>query len=350
MNSGIAIYGMGRMGYKISEYIKVLSPKNPLYGFDINKENLKRNNEFLDYAVHTSIDTYDHDFEKDPIGLMISALPFHMNLPLAKACINRGINYVDLGGNVHISKEINEYSINKKKCSVFTDLGLAPGWVNIMAEEAYRELGSETKYINMYCGGIPARTRYEDPFNYFPTWSEDGLYNEYVDEVESLHLGQLSKYSGLSALHSVKIVGSEYEAARTSGGISHTLELMYNRGVKNCEYYTLRYPGHFLLAKYFIFDKGYTANQFANLLREKTEDEDDMVIIHIDAAKGNLSYDKTHVIYASEDASAMQKATAAGLVAAIISVNGINGKYSLNYSNVNIDLFNENIEKLEVLW
>ena len=189
-----AIYGIGRMGQVIGYAMDQL-------GFDI-------------YAVDTQMQSIDNlhdllgketDFSLDPSfdllndtkpDVVISSLPYHQTEKLAYHCIDSGIRYCDLGGRVDVSNSINEYAAERATKPVFTDLGLAPGWVNILAEQGYKRVYDATD-VRMMVGGIPLN-RPKGPLKYFMTWSMDGLLNEYRDDCEILQDGEIQIVPGLS--------------------------------------------------------------------------------------------------------------------------------------------------------
>ena len=55
---------------------------------------------------------------------VVSSLPYHQNIVLAKFCIDNQINYLDLGGSISTSSIINDYALQAQNAqtSVMTDL------------------------------------------------------------------------------------------------------------------------------------------------------------------------------------------------------------------------------------
>ncbi len=127
-------------------------------------------------------------FEKPDV--VISSLPYHQTEEVGTWCIDNAMRYCDLGGRVDVSDNINQWARNAyrgrgARKPVFTDLGLAPGWVNILAEEGYRKLygGAEITSVEMMVGGLPDYLESNNnPLRYGVTWSIDGLINEYRDD------------------------------------------------------------------------------------------------------------------------------------------------------------------------
>ena len=135
----IALFGAGQMGHAIAHMIKKLG-KHHITTFDIMDQSSSLE---TDKHIKFSAMAINHDGDefknREQFDLIISSLPYYVTLPVAQAAIKSNILYCDLGGSVPTSKKINELA-TKDKATVFTDLGLAPGWANIMAEEAYQEI------------------------------------------------------------------------------------------------------------------------------------------------------------------------------------------------------------------
>lgn len=333
----IGIFGTGRMGKAIYHMVKKLGD-HTVYTWDSHVP--------FDSDHHTlydieSITTIHQDFD-----LIISSLPYHLNFYLAKLCIEQRIPYCDLGGSYVGAKKINDFA--DKKCSVvFTDLGLAPGLVNIMAEEALRNMPEVPHTVKMRCGGLPVFKDSTDPFNYRLNWSGEGLYNEYVEDCEVLCDGKMITVRSLEQMETVNVPGfGGLEACTTSGGASHTLERMRDKGVQYCTYKTLRYAGHFDLIKYFLLEKEFDKDQLASLF--KIGHGSDLVIVDIEATADNLTYRKNKVIHANEGYSAMQIATAGSLASAIFATDFKKRCCPLEYADIEMDLFNANMKKLRI--
>ena len=358
----IAMFGVGGIGRTICHLLKnkLDHLDIEIIAFDIS----------LGCPAGVEVDEY-HYFDADPsystnkrsplqdrgFDVVFSALPYFCNTAVANLATAADIPYFDLGGSVPVSKEINKQA-EDRKATVFTDLGLAPGWVNIMAEKAFLDLShvdSEVTTIKMRCGGLPL-DRYmpcEDPFGYTGTWSSEGLYNEYIDDCQVLEYGKIITEPGMLGLEEVSVGGTlghiPLEAFYTSGGASHTIELMKERGVRNCSYKTLRYPGHRDLIYYFTKIKNYTAKQLSELFTPHPEG--DIIVLDVWAQGEGLVYHRTHEIHCDPNGtgySAMQKATASGFIAAALSSNR-GQRRPLTYADVDICQFDQVMDKLEVL-
>ena len=307
----------------------------------------------LDFHVGDATE-YLND-NKESFDIVVSALPYHMNKKIAQLCIPEGISYVDLGGHVETTHFIRELAESYGSAPVASDQGLAPGLVNICAEEAF-EAVKENKYrsakIKMAVGGLP-ENRGLNPLDYIVTWSVDGLINEYEGEAEILEGAERKRVPTLTGLETMTVDGDELEAFYTSGGSAHTIESMFNqtsRPIPDVTYKTLRYPGHMKIVKWLMEQVEFRRLDMMDLFRYgcKAGDEKDIVKFYVEATNGNLSYKREHTFYASEDFSAMQRATAYSAAAAIqtmyikmTTLADETDSLALDYSYFNRDLFHE---------
>jgi saccharopine dehydrogenase-like NADP-dependent oxidoreductase len=252
--------------------------------------------------------------------VVISSLPYHQTQQVAEYCIRNKHNYCDLGGKVRVSQKINQLANSSGNSPdgfhVFTDLGLAPGWVNILAEHGRKQLHGkfkDIKNIKMMVGGIPDQPR-NPPLNYVMTWSLDGLINEYKDKCKILINGQESWVDGMEGLEEVNTKSrGDLEAFYTSGGASHSIESMKSAGVQNCSYKTLRYKGHRDIVRFLIKDSKLSQECLGELFKNTVTHGVrvlDIVIIKVTIDAGDTSWDQELLIPNGSVFSAMQKSTA----------------------------------------
>lgn len=175
---------------------------------------------------------------------VMSALPYYLNAPIARAAVEIGAHFCDLGGNTEIvleQKQLNDAAV-RQGVSIIPDCGLAPGMVNILAAEGIRRMDVAER-VKIYVGGLPQKP--EPPLNYQIVYSLEGALDYYTTPSLILRGGKKVEADALSELEDVKFpkpVGT-LEAFHTAGGIS-TLPITYEKKVKVMEYKTLRYPGH----------------------------------------------------------------------------------------------------------
>jgi lysine 6-dehydrogenase len=189
--------------------------------------------------------------EKDAARLMqghdgaLSAVPYFLNLGLAKAAITAGCHFADLGGNnTVVRQELGlAKQAEKRGIGIAPDCGLSPGMASILGGELVRRLDGRADALKLYVGGLPERPM--PPFNYQLVFSVEGLINEYVEPARILRKGKLVTIEPLTEPEPFHMDGfAPLVAFQTSGGTS-TLPETFEGKVGECFEKTLRYPGHY---------------------------------------------------------------------------------------------------------
>lgn len=189
--------------------------------------------------------------EKDAARLMkghdgaLSAVPYFLNLGLAKAAITAGCHFADLGGNNTVVRQ--ELALakqaEKRGIGIAPDCGLSPGMASILGGELVRRLDGRADALKLYVGGLPERPM--PPFHYQLVFSVEGLINEYVEPARILRKGKLITIDPLTEPEPFHMDGfAPLVAFQTSGGTS-TLPETFEGKVGECFEKTLRYPGHY---------------------------------------------------------------------------------------------------------
>ena len=193
----------------------------------------------------------DGSKEKDAARLMkghdgvLSAVPYFLNLGLAKAAIEAQCHFADLGGNNTVVRQ--ELALanqaEKKGVGLAPDCGLSPGMASILAGELVRRLGGHADALRLYVGGLPEKPT--PPFHYQLVFSVEGLINEFVEPARILRKGKLTIIEPLTEPEEFHMHGfPPLVAFHTSGGTS-TLPESFEGKVGECFEKTLRYPGHY---------------------------------------------------------------------------------------------------------
>jgi lysine 6-dehydrogenase len=173
----------------------------------------------------------------------LSAVPYFLNEGLAKAAVEAGCHFVDLGGNEDVvRKELAlDKAARKKGVCLVPDCGLAPGMVSFLAAWGIAD-AVKPKRVKIRVGGLPQHPK--PPLNYQIVFSIHGLINEYSGWCTTVKGGKLSKSRAMTGVERVEFEGlGALEAFHTSGGAS-TLPYTYAGKLRELEYKTLRYPGH----------------------------------------------------------------------------------------------------------
>jgi lysine 6-dehydrogenase len=176
--------------------------------------------------------------------VVISAVPYFLNLSLTRAAIEAGVSFCDLGGNTDLVREQESLDERARDADVtiVPDCGLAPGMANVLAAGGIARLDRADE-VHIRVGGLPLRPR--PPLDYMMVFSMYGLLNEYLGYATMLRGGKRVEVETLSeeeALSFPKPVG-KCEAFVTLGGTS-TMPWTFEGKVKTLDYKTVRYPGH----------------------------------------------------------------------------------------------------------
>jgi lysine 6-dehydrogenase len=195
--------------------------------------------------------TLDAGKEKSAAKLMrghnaaLSAVPYFLNLGLAKAAVEAGCHFADLGGNNTVVRQELELAkrAERRGIAIAPDCGLSPGMASILGGELVRRLGGRADALRLYVGGLPEKPM--PPFHYQLVFSVEGLINEYVEPARILRRGKLVTIEPLTEPEEFQMSGfAPLVAFHTSGGTS-TLPESFAGKVGECFEKTLRYPGHY---------------------------------------------------------------------------------------------------------
>jgi saccharopine dehydrogenase-like NADP-dependent oxidoreductase len=309
-------YALGKLGYIVH-----LVDNNP---FQVKQAHERLEKLGILSVEHTSLDTIDSP------SVVISAATYLANQMISSYCIEKHIPYCDLGGDPDTTVAIHENS-KTQKGMVFTDLGLAPGLINILAEYLFSKKG-HAKNIEMKVGGLPI-----DPqgmLKYGLTWSVKGLKNEYSGSFDIIKDGEIAAVSALNGYETFDFPGiGPIEAFYTKGALSTSLLLMHERGVENFNYKTMRYPGHCELLKFMLEECKMTDEDFETCVKHACPIiHQDVVLLYVKVDKEELF----HCVYHDDNWTAMQKATAfpAASIASLLAEGIIENKEVVTYKDV----------------
>ncbi len=213
--------------------------------------------------------------------LMISCLPYFLNLNLAKAALKARIHYFDITEDVAVTQAIQ--SLAQGASTLFVpQCGLAPGIINIIAEDCVTKF-DQPSVLKLRVGALPQQSTHA--LHYSLTWSTDGLINEYGNACELIEAGQKTTVQALEGLEALEFDGSIYEAFHTSGGLGSLPEL-YEGVLTHLDYKTIRYPGHRDKMYFLMHDLG--LNQNRPLLKQLLEQSiprtyQDVVLVYVEA-------------------------------------------------------------------
>jgi len=331
------VIGAGMMGGVIAEDLLQRAPDlNRVVVTDCDRERLNALAKRLD---HPRLDVLQADASDIPemvkimrlCDVAISAVPFEFNFGLAKAAIDAGTHFCDLGGNSAVVEQQFALSDEAKAAGVkiIPDNGIAPGAVSILTRfgiDIFRSGGfGMPKSIYIHDGGLPQEP--EPPLDYALVFNAKGLVNEYDGKADILRNGKVvlvDAMSEIEELHFPEPFGL-LESAHGYGGMS-TLVKTYAGKIENLEYKVLRFPGHWenmnVLKKLgFLSKKPFDVNgaevsprAFLERLLEETLPKgvkDSMVLRMIFKGDGHeLQFDMIDLFDEETGHTAMQRTTA----------------------------------------
>lgn len=262
--------------------------------------------------------------------ILLDCLPGKEATRMAGLARNHATHYANLTEHVKETEEIQEIARDCSK-GFLLQTGLAPGYVNVLGHDLFqrfcREGGvREADRLQMRVGALTTTAR--PPHYYGFTWSPSGVATEYVEPAIALREGRRTTLPSLSERETVVIDGVTYEEDLTSGGAADLPSALEGR-VRDLDYKTLRYPGHYAWVERTLAeapDPENTAARIAHLERRMLETvpfvEDDLVVIYAAVegrgADGHLRrLEKSHLIrprqVGARTLKAIQSTTTAGL-------------------------------------
>ena len=227
------------------------------------------------------------------LDAVISCLPFHLNVAIARIAHDAGMHYFDLTEDVPTTKAILDMARTAKSVMA-PQCGLAPGFIGIVGAHLARNF-DVLRSIELRVGALPQHPR--GKLGYALNWSPEGVINEYINDCEVIRNGHPQMVPALEGLEIILVHGLVLEAFTTSGGLGTMCETYFGK-VQELNYKTMRYPGHcelmrFLLNELYLRDERELANK---LLRNALPAVDeDVVFVHaaVEGQKdGRLSRDE----------------------------------------------------------
>ncbi len=169
--------------------------------------------------------------------LAMGFLPGALGFGLARACIDVGVDLVDISYMPEDPMTLDEEA-SRAGVTIIPDCGVAPGLSNMLVGRAAHML-DRVHTIHIYVGGIPARP--EPPLGYTLTWSPEDLLDEYTRRVRIVRGGRLIEVEPLTGLEEVEFPGLGVLEAFYTDGLRTLLKTVEAEEMWEK---TLRYPGH----------------------------------------------------------------------------------------------------------
>lgn len=277
----------------------------------------------------------------NPTGdILLDSSPGANCLAVAEVAVRNQMHYANLTENVPETKKILKL-VNGSTKGFVLQTGLAPGFINVYARkliESFDEKhnGIKVENVKMRVGALS--TCATSPSYYAFTWSPAGVSTEYLNDAEVLKNGKVQFIASLSEREEVFIKGELFEADLTSGG-SSDLPDHFQNSLKNLDYKSLRYPGHYSWIKDLKNKLGTNLNSASlkeEMLKQIPFQQDDRVVIYVSVAGRNKSghwmeenkfLEISPIIYDQISMSAIQRTTASALAqsAELLMQDGLRG-------------------------
>jgi lysine 6-dehydrogenase len=327
----ILVLGAGRMGLGAVHDLAKQPDVERVTVADVAAERARRVASMAgsDKVVPVDIDVTRHH---DVVTLMrghaaaISCVNYWLNEQLARAAIEAGTNFCDLGGNndVVAAELALDDAARVKSINIVPDCGLAPGMVAVLVAHGAARFDLLDE-IHIRVGGLPQNPK--PPLDYQLVFSVEGLINEYVERARIIRDGRIAWVDSMTELEELDFPPpfGRMEAFQTSGGTSTLPETFLGR-VRELDYKTIRYRGHCARFKTMI-DLGLCSSEpvevdgvrviprrlLADLLvRNLPSDEPDVVLVRVEFRGGGrrLRYDVIDRYDQATGLSAMMRTTA----------------------------------------
>jgi lysine 6-dehydrogenase len=277
----------------------------------------------------------------------ISAVNYWLNEKLARAAIEAGCHFCDLGGNnTVVDAELAlDADARARGINIIPDCGLAPGMVAVLVAHAAERFESLDE-IHIRVGGLPQNPK--PPLDYQLVFSVEGLINEYIEPARVIRGGKIVEVESMTEVEDLDFPApfGTMEAFQTSGGTS-TLPETFLGKVQELDYKTIRYRGHCAKFKTMI-DLGLCSSEPIRvdgvevkprrvlgdlLVRNLPADEPDVVLVRVELVGGGkrLRYDIIDRTDEATGLSAMMRTTAfpASIVALMMARNQTTSKGAL---------------------
>lgn len=215
---------------------------------------------------------------------VIDCLPGSQAPRIARLAREHGCHYLNLTEYVRETEEVLAIAQGADTCFAL-QCGLAPGVIDVLGtyllERAASEWGCERyEHLRLRVGALPRFVR--APHFYGWTWSPVGVATEYVRPSIAVRDHQVVRLPSLSERALVTVDGMLLEEDLTSGGAADLPEAL-KASVRQLDYKTLRYPGHYAWVDGLLDELPDDDRRAARLERTMLERipacEDDVVVV-----------------------------------------------------------------------
>ncbi|HEY0514293.1 MAG TPA: saccharopine dehydrogenase C-terminal domain-containing protein [Thermoanaerobaculia bacterium] len=220
-----------------------------------------------------------------PADILLDCLPGKEAPRMARLARQHDLHYTNLTEHVEETEEIQRIAQGASR-GFLLQTGLAPGYVNVLGNSLFqqfcRENGADrAERLEMRVGALTTTAR--PPHFYGFTWSPSGVATEYVKPATVLRDFHRTTRPSLSERCTVVIDGITYEEDLTSGGAADLPAALEGK-VRNLDYKTLRYPGHYAWIEQLVAETPAGEDPILSLQARMEASvpfmEDDLVVIY----------------------------------------------------------------------
>jgi lysine 6-dehydrogenase len=251
----ILALGIGKIGSALIRDLVESPDVSEIVGGDIDFERVQRHvtKMGLSHKVRAErVDVMDHEklvkLIKSGFDCVTSTLISDYNVRVAGACIEAGVNMVDVGTTPQEVFELDKEAKNAG-VTIVPSCGLDPGIDRIMEGYGTRKLDT-VEEIYLWCGGFPQKGTpgYDNLFRYKVAWYWKRAIESYLGRAKILRDGQVIEVEKLTGPGNPETTTfpepiGECEAFYTSAPFD-TIEHLGLKNVKNAWNKTVRWKGH----------------------------------------------------------------------------------------------------------
>jgi saccharopine dehydrogenase-like NADP-dependent oxidoreductase len=254
----IVIAGAGGMGSAAGLLLRELGDfEVDLYIGDANegkaktaaawiREGSERPGEVYPFLLPTTGSSLVFDEALGAGDILLDCLPGKEAPRLARLARQHRLHYANLTEYVEETEQVREIALGAET-GFLLQTGLAPGFVDVLGNGLYqrfcREHGAtQAESLTLRVGALTATAH--PPHYYGFTWSPIGVATEYVKPATVLRDFERTTRPSLADRATIILHGISYEEALTSGGAADLPEVLAGK-VRNLDYKTLRFPGHY---------------------------------------------------------------------------------------------------------
>ena len=282
----IMVIGTGRIGVAVETLLRLRG-----YSFACF--------DTLSAAIHANL-------RPGHVDVVVSCVPWHAMMDVARYAIKLHAHYIDFTESVATRKRIETLAKPYPTLAFVSGCGVAPGLVNAIAGRLICSVSNPFE-VTMACGALPQDSKV-NPLGYRISWNLEGLVHQYTAAGVLERIGACQPrslwYSNWPTL----------ELLPTSGGEGTVLETYPD--IQNCNYYSLRYPGHVGILKVLLGDCQLDARRglLADVLRHACGEldfprEQDVVYVYVEVM-GDTTQRYARAFYPADGLTAIQHVTA----------------------------------------